>query len=63
MAQKREYVKGTATDGTNPDLDNVAFKNADVMRWSQMRKTQTKQAHQKLSGLASLNNKTKLIRR
>lgn len=67
MAEKKKeqssgYQKGDALQGTVPDLNDINFRNRDVMRWSEISGRTGRQTPVQVSGLASLSSKTKLPR-
>jgi hypothetical protein len=60
--EKKKYTKGEALVNTVADLNAANFKNKDVQKWTEIRSNQERTPHQKLRGLASLNQQTKLPR-
>jgi hypothetical protein len=67
MAEKKKedskgYQKGDALKGTVPDLNDVNFRNKDVMKWQEISGRTGRQTPVQVQGLATLSNKTKLPR-
>ena len=64
--QKKEgYQSGDALKGTVPDLNDVNFRNRDVMRWSDeyaAASSNRKQTPAQAQGLATFANRMKLPR-
>tara|TARA_R110000803_G_scaffold13048_1_gene36879 strand:- start:716 stop:940 length:225 start_codon:yes stop_codon:yes gene_type:complete len=61
--QKKQYQKGDALKGTTPeDLNSENFKNKDVMRWHEIKKSDRSQQVPKVPGLSGIGVTTKLPR-
>lgn len=61
-SEKKKYTAGEALANTVADLNAANFKNKDVQKWTEIKSNQERTPHQKLKGLASLNQKTNLPR-
>ncbi len=55
--EKSDYVKGDALKGTVPNFDGENFKNKDVTKWSNIKRSQDKISSVNLPGLATLGGK------
>lgn len=60
--KKQGYQAGDALKGTLPELNDINFRNKDVMRWTDMTAGRQRQTPIQVQGLATLSNKTKLPR-
>ena len=61
--KKPDYVKGDALKGTVPNFDAENFKTKDVMKWREIGKKHDYDKDTiKVSGLTTLEKKTKLPR-
>lgn len=60
--KKEGYQSGDALKGTVPDLNDINFRNKDVMKWTELTAGRQMQTPVSVSGLSTLANKTKLPR-
>lgn len=60
--KKAQYEQGDALKGTVPNLNDINFRNRDVMKWSEITSGRQRQTPVSVQGLATLSSKTKLPR-